>query len=169
MKKLSLSKRMFSDYRGNVLTFLTQIDLCTGKSFRLTICSISTQTSQVDISMLNLLWFKSPWRLWVFCAINLIYVFCCQTVIYLSPTEPQGWISRKYLSLSFELSHWSEQFDWIRIWLNSKLLEYYEVGFLTNQTAQINYENIEVYVLKLDWILNQSNCSDQWLKPKRRL
>ncbi len=35
----------------------------------------------------------------------------------------QGWSSRKYLSLSFDLSHGSEQYDWLRIWLKSKLLE----------------------------------------------
>ncbi len=32
-----------------------------------------------------------------------------------------GWSSRKYLSLSFDLSHQSEQCDWLRIWLKSKL------------------------------------------------
>ncbi len=38
-----------------------------------------------------------------------------------------GWSSRKYLSLSFDLSHQSEQCDWLRIWLKSKLrLKYFQ-------------------------------------------
>ena len=48
------------------------------------------------------------------------------STIFKSQAVVQGWSSRKYLSLSFNLSHQSEECDWLRIWLKSKLrLKYF--------------------------------------------
>ncbi len=99
---------------------------------------------------------------------------------------PEGRSSRKYLSLSFDLSQQSELCDWLRIWLKSKLrLKYFRelqslIHIYTRRTSSGSWSrtvlaklmNRGIYMLKgnfqikwtlmLIWLLCFISCPFLW-------
>ncbi len=71
------------------------------------------------------------------------------------------WSSQKYLSLSFNLSRRSDKFDWLRIWLKSKLrLKHFSRSPVQGWASRRKGLSLS---FDLSQILNQSNLSVRWL------